>query len=333
MAEEPRTFVFPVGEVYLTPAVNKEYRINRVTLVDRGKLPLIRKRLGFGRRVSALEEGIPGRDFFKSAPTFTVVRQSGVPKEVTDQCLGILREEFAILSLSQLGYSNRRQMGPVVFSEEVDRSRMSLVAVSAGDQSPYWAFKTTKAFSQIVLGRNWKNFQNKVFFTNLLKIIRLETLVDKSWRNQLYRAAVMLGESVGSPDLLKAFIWNMCVLEMLLTESGSKMLDTLPRRAEAFLGWVGFWGSENYEDRIKDVYKKRNRLLHDGDREEISEEDLEFTDELVLNLLTNLVGHPQLFRSKKDVTSFSQKVEAERTLGVTPRTQPKSFKFVKRRRP
>ncbi len=125
----------------------------------------------------------------------------------------------------------------------------------------------------------------------------------------------------------------MVVLEMLLTRQEGGLRDTLPRRAEALLGWVDLWEFENYEARIREAYGKRNALLHSGKRDSITERDLAFTDHLVLNLLLNLVGNPRLFGSKDDVVRFSERVEAERVLGVRPRVRPRNLRLVRRVRP
>lgn len=53
-----------------------------------------------------------------------------------------------------------------------------------------------------------------------------------------------------------------------------------------------------------------------------------FTDHLLLNLLSNLVAFPRLFRSKDAVVEFSEKVEAERILGAKPRVRPKDLRFI-----
>jgi len=137
----------------------------------------------------------------------------------------------------------------------------------------------------------------------------------------------MVGQSQCSNDLAQAFLWNMIVLEMLLTERGDKYPEILPKRIEAFLGWVGYWSVDNYEQRIKDVYKKRCRFVHDGNRDQIEVSDLLFTDDLLLNLLANLVTHPKVFSSKDDVIKFADKVEAEHTLGINTKVRPKTLRF------
>ncbi len=100
-----------------------------------------------------------------------------------------------------------------------------------------------------------------------------------------------------------------------------------------FLGWILYWEDEDYGGRLRDLYLKRNQLLHQGKRNDITEQDLAFTDHLLLNLLINLVRHPELFRSKDDVIAFSERVEAERVLGIKPRVRPSTFMFTRSFRP
>lgn len=314
----------PVGNLILTETIGREFRIDRVTLVHREKLPRARKRLGLGARISEIKKTVPKDwDFFDRSPAFAVVRHTGTPEEAEHRCLELVREELAILAAAQLGYSKRKQMVPIALEGEGGSSYIRYLGISSQDATRFGnLFRRTGGASNIGLDGRWKQYQDGVFFTKLLKILRGETEVMDSWRGELRRASVLIGESVGANDPLKSFVWNMVVLEMLLTKQQEKLKETLPKRAEALLGWVGFWETDNYEDRIKEVYGKRNALLHSGRREGITEQDLRFTDALILNLLINLVGQPKLFRSKDDVIAFSEKVEAERVLGVKPRVRP-----------
>lgn len=331
------SFMFPVGELILTEAVGREFRIDRVTLVHKDKLPHIRKRLGLGVRVSDLKRIIRGWGFFDTGEAFAVVRQSGDPEEIEPRALEMIREELSILAVSQLGYHKRNQMGLIVAPGEVPHPYITYLAVSSQDSIRFGnLLKRTAPFGQVVLDGRWKNYQDNVFFTKLLKILRGETEVEEGWRRELRRATLMIGESIGTTDLLKSFLWNWVALETLLTRQQDKVEDMLPKRAEALLGWARtyydtdttLWHAEGYESRIRNVYRRRNALLRQGNREGITEQDVEFTDHLLLNLLSNLVSFPKLFRSKSVIISFSEKVEAENVLGIRPRVRPKDLSFV-----
>jgi hypothetical protein len=120
----------------------------------------------------------------------------------------------------------------------------------------------------------------------------------------------------------------MIALELLLTKQGDKVNETLPTRAEAFLGWTGFWAVENFADRIQKIYGKRCKLVHQGERDLIKRKDLLFTDDLLFNLLVNIVGHHLIFSNKESIIEFSNKVQAEHLLGVKPKTRPKTLHYV-----
>jgi hypothetical protein len=290
----------------------------------------VRKRLGLGIRVSELKKHPWSKELFERWPAFAVVGGSGTQEEVEQQCLGLVREELALLSLSQLGYSMRKQMGPVVPAGEVSHASMSyLLARSQDITGGRLKWQRTAPLVQMALDGRWKTCQDDLFFTKLLKILRGETQVRGGWRKELRRASVMIGESVGANDPFKSFLWNMVALEMLLTrDEKGKMRDILPKRVGALLDWHPHWEADNYEERIKNAYKKRNALLHQGRRDEVTNQDLAFTDHILVNVLRNLVSHPKLFSSKDAFVEFSEKLEAQRTLGVKrPRVRPKGLMF------
>jgi hypothetical protein len=170
----------------------------------------------------------------------------------------------------------------------------------------------------------------EVFFLRLLRILNDDIKVWRSWRHDLERASVLIGQSQCSSDIAQGFLWNVIALELLLSERGDKYTDILPKRAESFLGWVGFWQTDNYADKIAEIYKKRCDFVHRGRREDITVEDLLFTDDLLCNLLLNLVRHIDRFPCKQAVIDFSQKVEAEHILGVKPQVRPKRLMFMSR---
>jgi hypothetical protein len=291
----------------------------------------VRKRLGLGVRVSELKKHPGSKELFERWPAFAVVGGSGTQEEVEQQCLGLVREELALLSLSQLGYSMRKQMGPVVPAGEVSHASMSYLLARSQDMTGgRLKWQRTAPLVQMALDGRWKTCQDDLFFTKLLKILRGETQVRVGWRQELRRASVMIGESVGANDPFKSFLWNMVALEMLLTkDEKGKMRDTLPKRVGALLDWSANWEADNYEERIKNAYDKRNALLHRGRRDEVTNQDLWFTDLILVNVLMNLVWHPKLFSSKDAFVEFSEKVEAQRTLGEKrQRVRPRGFRFI-----
>jgi hypothetical protein len=334
---ESWTVLVPIGNLVLADeGVNREFRVDRVTFVHRDRLPFVRRRLRLGVHVSELKKLKKSRRFerfFEAAEAYAVVTHSGSRKEAERRCLEIVREGLHLLSLSQLGYSpSRTLMKPLVPQGEVVHSYVDYLSVRSRaakqDSAPLDGLKITAQKDDfLVIGAPWKHFQDTVFFTNLLKILRRETKVEAGWRDELRRAAVMKGEGVGTNDLLKSFLWNMVALEILLTENEErKMLETLPKRAEALLGWVFYWEQRDYWHRIGDVYMKRNALIHQGRSDLITDKDFGIYGSSAVNVLANLVNLP-ILNSKNAVIAFLERVEAERILGVKPKVRPKDMRF------
>lgn len=323
-------FLTPVGNVILTGAVNNEFGIGRILFVDREKLPRIRKRLGLIDRVSEVKRTTKG-GFFDRADTYAVLKVKGKPAELETECFRQVKDALSILALSQLGYAKRRFVGRISLFGEHDVTGVEDSFLNRSDSSKIINSRLTQDPRYLILDQDWKNFQKQVFFDDLMKILSGKTRVAPNWRRDLRRASVLAGQSVNSNDVATSFLWNMIVLEMLLTRQQDKHAEVLPKRAEAFLGWSGFWQSQDYERRIEDVYSKRNRLVHAGETEAIAKTDLLFTDDLLLNLFANLVRLPHSFGSKEKIVEFTEKVEAEHKLGIKPKVQPEKLIFFSRK--
>jgi hypothetical protein len=179
---ESWTFLVPIGNLVLTEAVGREFRVDRVTFVHRDRLPLVRERLHLGVRVSELKKRRRLKRFFEVAEAYAVVTESGSRRGVERRCLEMVREELNLLSLSQLGYSLRALMRPIVPEGEVVHSYVDYLTVrsraAAQDSAPWDSFEITAQKSDVVLDERWKRFQNMLFFASLLKILRRETHVD-----------------------------------------------------------------------------------------------------------------------------------------------------------
>jgi hypothetical protein len=303
------TFIVPVANLVLTKAVGREFRMERVTFVHKNRLPYVRKNLGLGVPVSELKKR-RSSSFFEEAEAYAVVRASGTREEVESRCLKMVREELHLLSVSHLGYGRRGRIRSAVPKGEEIHSSVSLLSVRGRDSTPLRRSTVTSPQNEMVLDWRWKRFQDQVLFTNLHKILQRQTQVENSWCDDLRRTALLIGESVGANDLLKSFIWNMAALETLLTKQDQEKTEVaLSTRAEALLGWVvwgrvetdegherevSLWEVEDYERWIRECLRERNRLLHGGKRDGVTEEHLAFTDLLLLNILANLVRFPKL---------------------------------------
>lgn len=322
-------FIAPVANLYLREAVKREIRVDRVLFVGAKKLPHIRRRLHIPFPVSKWRHVC--QEDFKKAPSLAIIHHAGKPNELSGECLRMVREESLILTVSQLGYARRSSVGHVGLYGEVVSQGFEYLFLNKEDKTFAGCSSMTTGHQVLDADGHWKEWQGKFFFTSLLKILHKKVHVDPSWRECLKKAAILVGKSLSTYEAPDAFLWNMIALESLLTRQGDKYTDAIPERIEAFLGWVGFWATKNYEERIRAAYQARCKLVHEGDASGVTDELLLFTDDLMLNLFFNLTRHPRQFHSKEAVVNFSERVKAERVLGVKGRVRPNTLRVLSSR--
>ena len=192
----------------------------------------------------------------------------------------------------------------------------------------YCPQEATGKVGSLNLNGRWLAFQKKFFFYNLIKIISGETEVAPNWRKAITNAAILGGQSQISQNIPLCFLWNIIALETLLTHRNDKYSKKLPERVEAFLGWASAWEINNLKEKIQEIYKKRSQFVHLGRKDLINIEDILFSDELLLNVFTNIVGHTDIFGSKRKLIEFSKKIQAEKTLEINGNVRPKSFRLI-----
>jgi hypothetical protein len=237
----------------------------------------------------------------------------------------MVRDALCLLQSSLLGYSGRDPMRRLVTPGGMESVTGTYHFVNPENPPGGVGTQLNYARLNLELDEDWKRHQRHFFFLKLKAILDKKVKVQSEWRENLRRAAMLVGESRVARDNASAFLWDMIALEMLLTQQGDKYRDALPNRIEAFLGWAGEWHQRNFSKRIDEIYTLRCKLVHDGDGGDITCDHLQFVDNLLLSLLTNLVSFPALFPGKKAVLEFSEKVAAEHLLGVKPKVRPKGL--------
>jgi len=324
-------YIIPVMGLILTDAVSNELTINRVTLISIEKLSKVRKRFGIRKRISELKSNNIYKDFFSgNINTVAIIRMGGKPSEITNNVIRIVDEELHILSVSQLGYSKRRfNSHPTIYTSSF--TSYTFLCMNTKNDSALLNNHLVGNIGDLNIDERWDNWQHEVFFIKLLKILKKEIDISHSWRDNLYRASVLIGQSQTTNNLAQAFLLNMIAIESLLTRQGDKYTEILPKRIEAFIGWAGYWNISNYEQEIKGVYLKRCQYVHDGNGSNIEIKDLLFTDDLLLNIMLNLISHHNIFKSKDEVIDFTNKVAAEHVLGIVgdkSKVRPKTLRFL-----
>jgi len=324
----------PISSLDLTKSVNYEYKINRVTFIDSKKLSRRRKRMGFPNVLSFYVDKFR-QNLFCSENVVAIVRHGGTGKESKDVMLKLVKEELDLLSLSQLGYSPRyRNATPNIGKKLVSQCNIFMANLDTGSLITR-SHREGKLF-HLCLNEDWKNYQKNSFFPGLIKILDGSVKVESGWRKDLKKIAVLAGQSQSTREIHKAFLWNMIVIENLLTtQSKTKYIDQLPESAEAFIGWANEWVSDKYHEKIQELYRKRSCFVHDADFDSITVEDIQFTDSILFNILLNIVRHPSIFYSKNSLIEYSKKLQAERILGINinstngSKVRPKTLMFAK----
>jgi len=326
-------YIIPVSGLILTDDINSEFIINRVTFITVKKLTKVRKRFGIRKRLAELRSNISFDLFFKElGPTVAIIRHNGKPSEITTKVTRLVIEALEILATSQLGFSKRRFISfPSILDLRV--STMKYLYLNENNDSSLISKELVGKIGNLKLNKKWKNWHKEFFFLDLIRIINRKLQVDDLWRINLYRVARLIGQSLSSNNIAHSFLLNMIAMEALLTKHGDKYLEVLPKRIEAFIGWIGYWNIEDYKEKIEDIYKKRCKYVHDGNESTIEIKDLLFTDDILFNMLVNIIYHINLFKSKEDIISFTEKISAEHLLGIVGRKskiRPKTLRFFTR---
>lgn len=319
-------FISPIKGVELSKDIGGEITIRRVTFISSNKLSRVRKRFDLPDNKELKGSPIFG-GFFNSHKTFAIIKFKGKPSDKKNGCSKIIESELSILVASLLGWRTRKYAAGISLLSSKVINYKTNIYLKKGEIAGSLNNSVVTNPIPLVLDKQWKKFHSHFFFNKLIKVINQKEDISSTWRETLERASVMIGQSQNSNDLAFCFLWNMIVIEMLLTEQGDKYSEKLPERIESFLGWAGYWEDENYSSRIKELYSKRCAFVHDGNKKEITAKDLLFSDDLVFNLMHNIIRNIKIFSSKKNIIEYSDKVKCEKTLGLKSKLQPKSLKI------
>ena len=147
------------------------------------------------------------------------------------------------------------------------------------------------------------------------------------WKNLLRSVGILIGKSQNSVEGADAFLWNMISLEQLLLLDKERQghVDLLVLRIKALLGYCPFWVKNQMEKRVRELYRLRCRLVHEGCRNGVDIHTVIATDELLRNIMTAIMHNRKHFTSKTDIIEFAEKAKARDLLGIPAR--PKAWKF------
>lgn len=317
--------VVPMKNLIITKDLNKEIEVNRVTFINREKLPYVRKKYGFPIIIS--EYTHPANHILEdeSVKTYALLRQDCIPKEDKQKCLARIRDEIDLLAFSRLLWSKRDHLRDFGMNQFTPQALQRVGFFSTEDASYHVKLEHTRSLVPFKLNKGWRNFHKQYFFFELLQIIKGTRKVKRKWQNAIYRAAQLVGHSFQVIDRAQAFLQNIIALEMLLTVRYDKQRDAFESRLDTMLNWPGFrkhftplsnylGTGDSLSDKIHHLYSLRCDLVHDGDSSGITPQDLVATDALAFNILGNIVKNSHKWFSKEEFLKFFKRINYEEFL-------------------
>lgn len=318
-----------VGNLEITKDIQSEFRVGRVTLITPRKLRRTTKRFGIHKQhwqqKGAITRLLDGHN------ALAVLHQTGIPDRLEDAALKQIRTALDILAASQLYVRRRSQMAAIGLTGESHRGVNTHMLLNCKNLSLTATSSMVGRANTLCLDKSWTEVCRSHLFARLLKLTQESKTLKPHWKAELLRAAQLIGKGINSYDMATAFTWNMVALEVLLCRRNDHYSKEIPRRVEALLGWVANWGKSEIEQRLRNAYDLRCRVVHAGEHDAVAETDVEFTEHILFNVLNNLLRHPKLFPNKESLIQFADLLSAERLLGLKPRVRPKTLMYFERR--
>jgi frataxin-like iron-binding protein CyaY len=311
--------VVPIAGVKFFNDESNEFKIGK-TLIIKGET-LRRKRKIFDKAIR-MKEIIP-ENFLDDEKTYAVACHGNSGRIAQESIFKQITETLDVLALSQLSGS-RRYNAALAIADFEDKNFKTHIMHHYQSNSTQKYSSRIGGFRFFNINDRWRKTNKQLYFIDLIEIIFNEKIpCNKSWREDLKRSAIIGGQSQQSTDIVKAFLWNVIAIETLMTEPKDKISKAIPERIGSFISWFPNWSSDNFTDKISKAYEKRCGFVHAAKYEEITINDLKFTDLLLANILMNIVKNINFFNSKQSVIEFSEMNKARKLLGL--KDNPKKY--------
>ena len=161
-----------------------------------------------------------------------------------------------------------------------------------------------------------------------MKILQSNFEVKLKWKKTLRRVGILMGKSYCTNEITLSFLYNIIALETLLTDENDKISKELPKRILDFIGWV-FENNYSFPEKFKELYRKRCQVVHNGNLDDVTIQDVIDSDWILRNVFYNIIRHINVFNSKSNVIDFSKKLEAEQFLRELGEDCPKNKSRIK----
>lgn len=154
----------------------------------------------------------------------------------------------------------------------------------------------------LIIDNRWYLWQKNNFFNKLNKIL-INSQFKQNFRNRIYNALVLVGKGQITTERDMAFLYNMIAIETILCQRGDHYSTVLSERLKALYSGINN-SNETFSAEIKILYDKRCKYVHDGDKNEITWQDVNKTEKIIFNLMNTVAQKPELFRIPKTIDDW-----------------------------
>lgn len=320
--------IIPISRLIVSNEIGGNICINDVIFVNKNNLIRSRKKYKLPYTISELKKKLRFTTEFFDHDTFAIWIHGKHNEDTEKKFLRSVRRALNFLEISQLIYGRREQNSVVCISSEKNIGGIDYLAINSSKKFKY-SSQTIDNPIPLKLDKHWRKFQRFSFFYDLLEITNHKNkLISEAWKDNIINAVVLAADSQATQNHAYAFLFNMIAIETLLAEPSDTYSKELPKRIEAFIGWSNNWKINDLESKIKDLYSKRCKLVHAGELHLISINDVILSDYFLFNIFHNILKHIDLFNSKDQLVKFSNKVQAEKLLGIKGKIRPKTLKEI-----
>ncbi|HAT6955177.1 TPA: hypothetical protein JAN72_00055 [Legionella pneumophila] len=319
--------IVPISRLIVSTEIGGKICIHDVIFVNKSHLIRSRKKFKLPYTISELKRKLKLTKFFDH-DTFAIWTHGKHDDDTEKKFLKSVRFALNFLEISQLIYGKREQNSVICISSEKQIGGIDFLAINSSKEFKY-SSQTIENPIPLKLDKHWREFQRFSFFYDLLEITNHKNkLISRAWKDNIISAVMLAADSQATQNYAHAFLFNMIAIETLLAESSDTYSKELPKRIEAFIGWSDNWKINDLESKIKDLYSKRCKLVHAGELHLISLDDVILSDYFLFNIFHNILKHITLFNTKEQLILFSNKVQAEKMLGIKGKIRPKTLKEI-----
>jgi hypothetical protein len=322
-------YITSVFKLDISDEIGGEFKVGRVNFISKKKLIRNSKKLFLNELIKNKPKDVFNEFFFDQSNCFAYIEYKD--ESIVD-LKNLIEEAIQILSISLIPYMENGVFCQI--SSENINSESNYFISSSIPEKRMGGSRSNVSNRTLFLDKDWVKCNKFFFFYKLLKILYTKDSklkINNKWLLTIKEVVKIIGKTIQSTDYKNGFLLNMIAFEMLLTDNEEKYSKVLPERVEAFIGWTEEWHDEKMHSLISVLYKLRCDIVHNGDFENIGIKEYFAIRDINFILLWNIIVHIKYFKSKKELIIFSEKIKAEKLLGLKKSTiLPKSLKFMKR---